>query len=99
MPTEFEAKVLDIDPVSITDKILRCGGRLIGDSWMRRYVYDVVRGSPAKWIRLRDTGAEITFTVKQIDHDGIDGTTETEVTVGDFELANELLKQIGHEPK
>jgi len=39
------------------------------------------------------------LTVKQIAHDGIDGTTETEVAVGDFETTNELLQQIGFHPK
>ena len=40
-----------------------------------------------------------TLTVKEIEHDGIDGTTETEVVVGDFETANELLRRMGFEAK
>lgn len=39
------------------------------------------------------------MTVKEIAHDRIDGTTETEVVVGDFETTNELLRRIGFEPK
>jgi len=99
MVIEFEAKVLDVDPHEIAARILALGGRRVADRLMRRYVYDVVRGDESRWIRLRDTGAEVTLTVKQIAHDGIDGTTETEVTVGDFETTNELLRQIGFHPK
>jgi hypothetical protein len=43
-----------------------------------RYVYDIDSGDPSKWIRLRDTGAQVTLTVKEIEHDGIDGAVETE---------------------
>ncbi len=37
--------------------------------------------------------------VKEIAHDGIEGTTETELVVGDFETTNELLGCIGFAPK
>ncbi|MET9317164.1 CYTH domain-containing protein [Kribbella sp. NPDC003505] len=99
MVIEFEAKVLDVDPHEIAGRILALGGRHVADRLMKRYVYDVVPGDEARWIRLRDTGAEVTLTVKQIAHDGIDGTTETEVTVGDFETTDELLQQLGFHPK
>lgn len=99
MPIEFEAKVLDVEPDEVADRILLLGGRRVGSRMMRRYVYDVQAGDESRWIRLRDTGAEVTLTVKEIAHDGIDGTTETEVVVGDFETTNELLRRIGFEPK
>lgn len=99
MPVEFEAKVLGVEPVEMAGRIVAAGGRLVGDAWMRRYVYDIVPGDRSRWIRLRDSGSEITLTVKEIAHDGIDGTTEIEVTVGDFETTNELLKRMGHQPK
>ncbi|RZT07443.1 adenylate cyclase class 2 [Kribbella sp. VKM Ac-2569] len=99
MPIEFEGKVLDVDPDEVAGKILFLGGRRVGDRLMRRYVYDVEAGDRSRWIRLRDTGTAVTLTVKEIAHDGIDGTTETEVAVGDFETTNELLRRIGFEPK
>jgi adenylate cyclase class 2 len=99
MPTEFEAKVLDIEPDSLVDKILRCGGRRTGYAVMRRYVYDIDSGDQSKWIRLRDSGTQVTLTVKEIEHDGIDGTVETEVVVGDFDTTNELLRRMGFEAK
>lgn len=99
MVIEFEGKVLDVDPHEIAGRILALGGRHVADRLMKRYVYDVVPGDESRWIRLRDTGAGVTLTVKQIAHDGIDGTTETEVTVGDFETTDELLQQLGFHPK
>ncbi|TDW21249.1 class IV adenylate cyclase [Kribbella kalugense] len=99
MPIEFEAKVLDVEADEMADKILSLGGRRVGSGLMRRYVYDIEAGDESRWIRLRDTGTVVTLTVKEIAHDGIDGTTETEVVVGDFETTNELLRRIGLEPK
>lgn len=99
MPTEYEAKVLDIDPTTIASRILAAGGRSIGEREMRRYVYDIVPGDMTRWIRLRDTGTESTLTVKEIAHDGIDGTHEVEVTVSDFKATNELLGLLGFAPK
>jgi adenylate cyclase class 2 len=99
MPIEFEAKVLDVEPDELKDRILRLGGRRMGHRLMRRYVYDIRAGDESRWIRLRDSGTAVTLTVKEIAHDGIDGTTETEVVVGDFETTNQLLGRIGFEPK
>lgn len=99
MPTEFEAKVLDIDPAATAARIVAEGGVKVGDAMMRRYVYDIVPGDESRWIRLRDTGHEVTLATKEIAHDGIDGTHETETTVGDFETTNELLGRLGFAPK
>jgi adenylate cyclase class 2 len=99
VPIEFEAKVLDVEPEELAGKIVSLGGRRVGDRLMRRYVYDIQQGDDSRWIRLRDTGTAVTLTVKEIAHDGIDGTTETEVVVGDFAATNELLRRIGFEPK
>jgi adenylate cyclase class 2 len=66
---------------------------------MRRLVYDVVPGDGSRWIRLRDSGSEVTLTVKEIVHDGIDGTTETEVVVSSFETTDELLRRMGFDAR
>ncbi|WP_206425346.1 hypothetical protein [Staphylospora marina] len=68
MPVEFEAKILENDPSGVTRRILSLGGRKIGESLMRRYVYDVIPGDQSKRIRLRDSGSEITLAVKEIHH-------------------------------
>lgn len=96
MSTEFEAKVLDIDPAKITSSILSRGGQQRGEtSLQRRHVYDITPGDESRWIRLRDTGAGVTLAVKEIAHDGIDGTDEVEVGVDHFEATNELLGRLG----
>ncbi|TVT31498.1 adenylate cyclase [Amycolatopsis rhizosphaerae] len=100
MPIEHEAKVLDIDPAATAVRILAKGGRQIGEpKLMRRYVYDIVPGNDAKWIRLRDTGSETTLCVKEVRSDAIDGTYEAEVTVDDFAATNELLGLLGFTPR
>ncbi|WP_049577465.1 class IV adenylate cyclase [Nocardiopsis sp. SBT366] len=96
---EYEAKVLDIDPAVVARLILDKGGADLGEVLQRRYVYDIDPGDASRWVRLRDTGNEVTLTVKEIDSDSIGGTRETETTVGDFEAANALLGKLGYVPK
>src|SRR2546427_12859334 len=99
MPAEYEAKVLDIDPNSVQELILARGGVRVGHALLRRYVSDIAPGDEGRWIRLRDTGGDATLTVKEISHDGIDGTYEVEVGVDDFTAANELLGRLGFTAK
>lgn len=99
MAVEYEAKILDIDPTETARVILAAGGTHVGDRLMRRHVYDIVSGDDTRWIRLRDNGTTTTLAVKQIAHDGIDGTSETEVTVDDFATTDELLRLIGYTAK
>lgn len=99
MPIEHEAKILDIDPAAVEEVILAQGGVRLGERLMRRYVYDIVPGDMSKWIRLRDTGSEVTLTVKVITSDAIDGTREVETTVGSFEDTNTLLGLLGFTAK
>ncbi|WP_280366652.1 class IV adenylate cyclase [Nocardia wallacei] len=96
MDIEFEAKILDIDPAAVAAAIESAGGQRTTDTaLMRRYVYDVTPGDASRWIRLRDTGSGASLTVKEIRHDGIDGTDEVEVEVSSFDDSNELLNRLG----
>lgn len=100
MPIEHEAKVLYIDLDEARTMILAKGGQQQGGpKLMRRYVYDIVSGDLSQWLRLRDTGSEVTLCVKQIASDAIDGTHEVETVVGDFAATNELLGLLGFTPK
>lgn len=99
MPIEHEAKILDVDPAAMEQLILDRGGQKVTERFMRRYVYDISPGDPAKWIRLRDSGEQATLTVKQIISDAIDGTHEIEVAVDDFAATNALLGMLGFTPK
>lgn len=100
MPTEYEAKVLDIDPAATTALILSRGGTEVSaPTLQRRYVYDITPDDQSKWIRVRDNGRTTTLAVKQVAHDGIDGTYEIEVTVDSLDATNELLSMLGFTPK
>lgn len=96
---EFEAKALEVDPADIARRIAGAGGSHVADRTMRRFVYDIRPGERGRWIRLRDTGDEVTLCVKEISGDGIDGTRETETIVGDFGTTHELLGRLGFTPK
>jgi adenylate cyclase, class 2 len=100
MPIEYEAKVLDIDPTAMTNAILAAGGKQVGSTTLqRRHVYDITPGDQSRWIRLRDTGIASTLTVKEIRHDGIDGTDEIEVGVDSFDATSHLLARLGFTPR
>ncbi|MFJ7907610.1 class IV adenylate cyclase [Kitasatospora sp. NPDC096204] len=96
--TEFEAKVLGIEPEAMRALLTGAGAEHLGDRFQRRYVYDIP-GRTGAWVRLRDTGTDVTLCVKEIHSDAIDGVTETETTVGDFDATNTLLGKLGYKPK
>lgn len=96
---EYEAKVLGVDLETLVGRILRAGGTHVADRLLRRHVYDISPGDTSRWIRLRDTGREVTLCVKQIVSDAIDGTREVEVSVSDFDDANALLEALGFKAK
>jgi adenylate cyclase class 2 len=95
---EFEAKILDVEPAEVRARLSRTGAEHLGDRLQRRYVYDIP-GRTGAWVRLRDTGNEVTLCVKEIHSDAIDGVSETETTVGDFDTADALLAKLGYRPK
>ncbi|QKW21121.1 class IV adenylate cyclase [Kitasatospora sp. NA04385] len=96
--TEFEAKILNVEPEKIRALLAEAGAEHLGDRFQRRYVYDIP-GRPGTWVRLRDTGSGITLCVKEIHSDAIDGVSETETGVGDFDTTNLLLGKLGYQPK
>lgn len=97
---EYEAKTLDIVPTDVARRISKAGGtEVTPPRLMRRYVYDTIPSVPGRWVRLRDTGGDVTLCVKQITTDDVDGTHETEVAVGSFEEAAELLRLTGLTPR
>ncbi|MFI1863393.1 MULTISPECIES: class IV adenylate cyclase [Streptomyces] len=100
MPTvEYEAKYLNVDADAMATRIADAGGTHKGEYRLRRYVYDTVPAAAGRWIRLRDTGDAVTLCVKEITSDGIDGTRETETTVGDFDTTHTLLSRMGILPR
>ncbi|MFJ6134800.1 class IV adenylate cyclase [Kitasatospora sp. NPDC092286] len=96
--TEFEAKILNVDPVKIRAMLVEAGAEHHGDRLQRRYVYDIP-GRTGTWVRLRDNGTAATLCVKEILTDAIDGVRETETRVGDFDATNAILGKLGYQPK
>ncbi|BAJ32139.1 MULTISPECIES: class IV adenylate cyclase [Kitasatospora] len=96
--TEFEAKILDIEPERIRALLAGAGAEHVAERFQRRYVYDIP-GRPGAWVRLRDTGSEVTLCVKEIRSEAIDGVSETETAVGDFDVTDALLGKLGYRPK
>ena len=96
MKTEYELRVLEIEPKSIINRLEELGANKIGDFEQKRYVYNLNPAQDGKWIRLRTNGKKTTLTYKDIVRNTIDGTKEIEVEVSDFEITNELLEKMGY---
>ena len=99
MNTEFEERILEVDVEKMTGKLIALGATKVGEWHQKRYVYDFNPKRENEWIRLRDTGDEITLTYKNVEKNSVDGTKELEVAVHDFEKTNEILKILGYPPK
>ena len=96
---EYEAKICDINPANIREKLVKLGARKIGDYNFRRYVFDTIPATPNRWVRLRSDGKQVTLTVKEIAANTIDGTNEWEIEVSDLETTLEILAKIGIKPR
>lgn len=99
MHTEHEVKLLGIDIEKVRKRLAALGAKPLGVKRFLRNTYDVEEGAKHKWLRLRTDGKQTTLTLKEIVHEGVDGTKETEVAVEDFAAAEKLLRLLGHEPK
>ena len=99
MHTEIEERILEINVEEITQKLKKLNAIKLGEWYQKRYVYDFNPKRENEWIRLRDTGKEITLTYKNVEKNTIDGTKELEIEVSDFEETNQLLNILGYKSK
>ena len=99
MHTEYEVRILEIDPAEVIRKLEELHAELLWDRVQRRYVYDFHPVDKNRWVRLRTNGDKTTLTIKNLVTSEIDGTQEIEIEVSDFERTNLLLKELGYEPK
>lgn len=79
MHTEYEVRVLEIDPDEITNKLDKLNAKFEWDYVQKRYVYDFIPKEDGKWIRLRTNGEKTTLTIKNLVTSKIDGTQELEI--------------------
>ena len=97
MAKEREVTILNIDEKDFVRKLLNYGAVKKEEFLQRRYTYDFNPILPNKWIRLRTNGKKTTLTIKEIkDKTAIDGTMELETVVGDFDVMNDILKELGY---
>lgn len=97
MAKEREVTILNIKEEDFIKKLLDNGAVFKDEFLQRRYTYDFTPALKNKWIRLRTNGKKTTLTIKEIkDKKAIDGTEELEVLIGDFDIMNKILKELGY---
>ncbi len=97
MAKEREVTILNIKEEDFIKKLLDNGAVFKDEFLQRRYTYDFTPALKNKWIRLRTNGKKTTLTIKEIkDKKAIDGTEELEVLVGNFDIMNKILKELGY---
>ena len=99
MAIEYEVRILE---VSVDDMIARLeclGIQKKGVFHQKRYVYDFIPVQKGRWIRLRSNGSCTTLTIKEIKSLRIDGTSELEIVVSDFDETNCILQKLGYSPR
>lgn len=97
MAKEREVTILNIKEEDFIKKLLDNGAVFKDEFLQRRYTYDFTPVLKNKWIRLRTNGKKTTLTIKEIkDKKAIDGTEELEVLVGNFDIMNKILKELGY---
>lgn len=99
METEIEAKFLDVDPDAIRRTLASVGARQEHpEIFMKRKNFDYPNSRLEKiggWVRVRDEGARITLSYKQLNDRTLHGTKEVSVTVDSFEKTCQLLEAVG----
>lgn len=99
MPTEIEAKFLNINIPATREKLAAAGYTCTHPRRiMNRATFHGAgdRRNMHEWWRVRDEGnGKITMTWKHTDSHTVDGTRELETTVGDFETTIEILTKTG----
>lgn len=97
MAKEREVTILNINIKKFTKNLLKHGAVKKDEFLQKRYTYDFNPILPNKWIRLRTNGKKTTLTIKEIKNKAaIDGTMELETVVGDFDVMNDILKELGY---
>lgn len=103
MQTEIEAKFPNVDPTDIRTKLAAAGATMVHpEILMRRNVFDFPDQRLEKiggWARVRDEGAKITMSYKQLNDRSLHGTVEATVTVNDYDQACAILRGIGLESR
>ena len=95
MSIEIEGRIININPEETKNKLLELNAKPLGFYNFKRYTFDSIPKSNARWGRLRTDGKKTTLTVKEIVDDSLSGTNEWEVTVSDFNEVLVILEKLG----
>jgi adenylate cyclase class 2 len=100
MPSEIEAKFLNVDIEAVRSKLKSAGGVLEHPMrLMRRDQFDHAdqrygKGHYAERLRIRDEGDKLTMTYKKTSPDS-NYANEIETTIGSYENTKQLLTAVG----
>jgi adenylate cyclase class 2 len=103
MPTEIEAKFLDVSHEELRTRLRSLGANCTHPNRLTKrltidYPDQRLRKSKNGWVRLRDEGDKITLTYKQLNDRTLSGMGEVEVVVDDFKKTEAFLRTIGLVP-
>ena len=104
LPTEFEAKYLNIDKEAMRVKLKNIDATLVRPTFLqKRVVLGLPSGHEIKGgrFRVRDEGDKITLSLKVVDKAGINIDSQKEISfaVSDFDKTVLLLTSIGCQKK
>lgn len=90
--TEFETKILNINPTEIAQELRRLGAEETREYLMRRVVFDM-KSDGIEWVRVREQNGKtkMTYKYKKLGNSEIGQTTEVEVGVDEFEKTKQIL--------
>ncbi len=94
---EYVCTLLDVDSQDFISKLTSLGAKNKGEFFQRRYVYDCNLLNKNKWIILRTNGIKSFIGVNESNNKNlISGICEIEVSIDDFDKANEILERLGY---
>ena len=97
MITEFETKVLNINPKKIIKNLRFLGAKEIPESLIRRYVFDNDPQGPIEFFRLREYQGRsfLTYKRKLKGNSKVGNTSEINVEVSDFDSCAQIFLRLG----
>lgn len=99
MGIEYEVRTLEVSVADMISQLESLGAQKKGSFHQKRYVYDFIPVQKGRWIRLRSNDSCTTLAIKEIKSLGIDGTSELEIVVSDFDKTNRILQKLGYSPR
>lgn len=102
LPSEIEAKFLNINKDEIRKKLIEAGAILSRPEFNQKRVnfhLPKEKKSNDKWLRVRDDGGDITLSLKEISGKNISDQKEISTTIDNFDNMVNLLESIGCEKK